>query len=1003
MHPAGQPLRLGSISACEGITSLTPPPLPRSVRAREEETPWTSQRTPAPGHVTWPGVWKNRSRKGGAGEEGAPQSSGRRWPVPTSPSEGEEHQDAPTRVRGRRRAKSGVTPRCPLPPPHGSSLARGSLRPCPRWVLKRQSRGWAGVTRGPLPDDPRPPVSSTGLRLAVARELLLAALEELSQEQLKRFRHKLRDVGPDRRSIPWGRLERADAVDLAEQLAQFYGPEPALEVARKTLKKADARDVAAQLKEQRLRRLGPGSAALLSVSEYRKKYREHVLQLHARVKERNARSVKITKRFTKLLIAPESAAPEEEALGPAEEPEPGRARRSDTHTFNRLFRGDEDGRRPLTVVLQGPAGIGKTMAAKKILYDWAAGKLYQGQVDFAFFMPCGELLERPGTRSLADLILDQCPDRGAPVPQMLAQPQRLLFILDGADELPALEGPEAAPCTDPFEAASGARVLGGLLSKALLPTALLLVTTRAASPGRLQGRLCSPQCAEVRGFSDKDKKKYFYKFFQDERRAERAYRFVKENETLFALCFVPFVCWIVCTVLRQQLELGRDLSRTSKTTTSVYLLFIASVLSSAPVADGPRVQGDLRNLCRLAREGVLGRRAQFAEKQLEQLELRGSKVQTLFLSKKELPGVLETEVTYQFIDQSFQEFLAALSYLLEDEGVPRTAAGGVGTLLRGDAQPHSHLVLTTRFLFGLLSAERMRDIERHFGCVVSERVKQEALRWVQGQGQGCPGVAPEVTEETKGLEDTEEPEEEEEGEEPNYPLELLYCLYETQEDAFVRQALCRLPELALQGVRFCRMDVAVLSYCVRCCPAGQALRLISCRLVAAQEKKKKSLGKRLQASLGGSSSSRGTTKQLPASLLHPLFQTMTDPLCHLTSLTLSHCKVPDAVCRDLSEALRAAPALTELGLLHNRLSEAGLRMLSEGLAWPQCRVQTGTAAQLPARAPVPGGHASAEPRPDHPGSQRLPTACPHGDLPVCSPTAPGMRPADPQADLCGAE
>ncbi|XP_033063617.1 NACHT, LRR and PYD domains-containing protein 6 isoform X4 [Trachypithecus francoisi] len=789
-------------------------------------------------------------------------------------------------------------------------------------------------------DQPEAPCSSTGLRPAVARELLLAALEELSQEQLKRFRHKLRDVGPDGRSIPWGRLERADAVDLAEQLAQFYGPEPALEVARKTLKRADARDVAAQLQEQRLRRLGLGSVALLSVSEYKKKYREHVLQLHARVKERNARSVKITKRFTKLLIAPESVAPEEEALGPAEEPEPGRARRSDTHTFNRLFRGDEEGPQPLTVVLQGPAGIGKTMAAKKILYDWAAGKLYQGQVDFAFFMPCGELLERPGTRSLADLILDQCPDRGAPVPQMLAQPQRLLFILDGADELPALEGPEAAPCTDPFEAASGARVLGGLLGKALLPTALLLVTTRAAAPGRLQGRLSSPQCAEVRGFSDKDKKKYFYKFFQDERRAERAYRFVKENETLFALCFVPFVCWIVCTVLRQQLELGRDLSRTSKTTTSVYLLFIASVLSSTPVADGPRVQGDLRNLCRLAREGVLGRRARFAEKQLEQLELRGSKVQTLFLSKKELPGVLETEVTYQFIDQSFQEFLAALSYLLEDEGVPRTAAGGVGTLLRGDAQPHSHLVLTTRFLFGLLSAERMRDIERHFGCVVSERVKQEALQWVQGQGQGCPGVAPEVTEGTKGLEDTEEPEEEEEeGEEPNYPLELLYCLYETQEDAFVRQALCRLPELALQGVRFCRMDVAVLSYCVRCCPAGQALRLISCRLVTAQEKKKKSLGKRLQASLGGSSSSRGTTKQLPASLLHPLFQAMTDPLCRLTSLTVQLPSSQQGL-QYLVGMLRQSPTLTTLDLSGCQLPAPMVTYLCAILQHQGCGLQT---------------------------------------------------------------
>lgn len=55
---------------------------------------------------------------------------------------------------------------------------------------------------------------------------------------------------------------------------------------------------------------------------------------------------------------------------------------------------------------------------------------------------------------------------------------------------------------------------------------------------------------------------------------------------------------------------------------------------------------------------------------------------------------------------------------------------------------------------------------------------------------------------------------------------------------------------------------------------------------------------------------------------------------------LSRCKLSDSVCRDLSEALREAPALAELGLFHNGLSEAGLRVLSEGLASPQCRVQT---------------------------------------------------------------
>ncbi|CAH6793319.1 NACHT, LRR and PYD domains-containing protein 6 [Phodopus roborovskii] len=765
---------------------------------------------------------------------------------------------------------------------------------------------------------------------ALARELLLVALEDLSQEQLKRFRHKLRDAPLDGRSIPWGRLENSDPVDLVDKLTQFYGSEPAVDVTRKILKKADARDVAIRLKAQQQQRLG-SSLVVVSLSEYKKKYREHVLLQHAKVKERNARSVKINKRFTKLLIAPGSGAVEDELLGPAEEPQAERARRSDTHTFNKLFRGDEEGLRPLTVVLQGPAGIGKTMAAKKILYDWAAGKLYHGQVDFAFFMPCGELLERPGTRSLADLILDQCPDRTAPVRQILAHPQRLLFILDGADELPALAASEAAPCTDPFEATSGLRVLSGLLSQELLPLARLLVTTRNVAAGRLQGKLCSPQCAEVRGFSDKDKKKYFFKFFRDERKAERAYRFVKENETLFALCFVPFVCWIVCTVLQQQLELGKDLSRTSKTTTSVYLLFIASMLKSAGT-NGPRVQGELCTLCRLAREGILKHQAQFSENDLEQLKLQGSQVQTLFLSKKELPGVLEKEVTYQFIDQSFQEFLAALSYLLETEGAP---ARGVQMLLNSNSELRGHLALTTRFLFGLLSAERIRDIERHFGCVVPERVKQDTLRWVQGQGH--PKVAPVGAEKNDELKDTEEPEEEEEDDEDDdldFGLELLYCLYETQEDAFVRQALSSLPEMVLERVRLTRMDIEVLSYCVQCCPAGQALRLVNCRLAEAKEKKKKkSLVKRLKGS-------QNTTKQPPVSLLRPLCEAMTAQQCGLHILILSHCKLLDSVCRDLSEALKLAPALRELALLQSRITETGLRLLSEGLAWPKCQVQT---------------------------------------------------------------
>lgn len=116
-----------------------------------------------------------------------------------------------------------------------------------------ERRGGAGVTGARHACQPRAPALSTEARAAAAREVLLAALEDLSQERLKRFRHKLRDAPLHGLRKPWGRLEGADAVDLAEHLIHFDGPERRLDAARKTLKRAGVRDVAALLKEQRLR------------------------------------------------------------------------------------------------------------------------------------------------------------------------------------------------------------------------------------------------------------------------------------------------------------------------------------------------------------------------------------------------------------------------------------------------------------------------------------------------------------------------------------------------------------------------------------------------------------------------------------------------------------------------------------------------------------------------------------------------------------------------------
>lgn len=87
-----------------------------------------------------------------------------------------------------------------------------------------------------------------------AGELLLRALEDLSQLDFKRFRDalahaELRGCSP----IPWGRLEKADWIDTKNLMLEFYGAEAALDVAITVLEHIQLRNAAALLRESRER------------------------------------------------------------------------------------------------------------------------------------------------------------------------------------------------------------------------------------------------------------------------------------------------------------------------------------------------------------------------------------------------------------------------------------------------------------------------------------------------------------------------------------------------------------------------------------------------------------------------------------------------------------------------------------------------------------------------------------------------------------------------------
>lgn len=177
---------------------------------------------------------------------------------------------------------------------------------------------------------------------------------------------------------------------------------------------------------------------------YKKKYAETVIEEYQLIEDQNSllgERIPLNARYTELLIIrehrPQKKREHELAATGRRHMEILEKNTSDYSSVDieSLFEPDQSGKTPRTVVLQGPAGIGKTMTIQKIMLGWAAGELYQETFDYVFCIRCRELSFIEEANSLANLILEQCQDIYAPVDEILAYPEKLLFIIDGFDEL----------------------------------------------------------------------------------------------------------------------------------------------------------------------------------------------------------------------------------------------------------------------------------------------------------------------------------------------------------------------------------------------------------------------------------------------------------------------------------------------------------------------------------------------------------------------------------------
>ncbi|XP_027720269.1 NACHT, LRR and PYD domains-containing protein 10 [Vombatus ursinus] len=514
------------------------------------------------------------------------------------------------------------------------------------------------------------------------RNVLIKILEDLIEEELKKFKFQLEDpplkeFGP----VPQGQLHPAQAVDLAELLIDLAEKlEQAIEKAAKSqkTKNSDQDDQGPSRKPQKE---NPAAQLLgeAAINDYRDIYIAHVKEMLQTMDEKDA-PFRPGQGYLQLQLEPLSQ------------------RNSNSISLESLFDSiTNTSNAPQTVVLEGPAGIGKSTI---------------------FYIGCQEvsLLRENSVDHLITLL---CGNNNAPITDILKQPQKLLFVLDGLDELNFLSAEQSPNFHSRVKEKESVHILlDSLIQKELLPQSTLLITIRPPAQEKLRPWLMNSCPVKVLSFSQKQKKEYFYLYFLNGDLAKKAFDFIQTNKAISDECCAPLMCWIICCWIKRQLEQGKSSTKALKNRTDIYMAYISTFLPTEKSLSKPTQHFALRGLCSLAAEGIQRQKILFTEGNLRRHSLDGVDVSSVLNVSGSQAGLGGT-MLYNFRHLSFQEFFNAMFYLLEEKISDKEIQNLKEVMEKQEASG------TVQFLYGLLKKENEKNLELKFSLRVSLPLRKE--------------------------------------------------------------------------------------------------------------------------------------------------------------------------------------------------------------------------------------------------------------------------------------
>ncbi|XP_017207901.1 NLR family CARD domain-containing protein 3 [Danio rerio] len=562
-----------------------------------------------------------------------------------------------------------------------------------------------------------------------------------------------------------------------------------------------------------------------------------------------------------------------------------------------------------TVLTKGVAGIGKTVSVQKFIVDWAEEKENQ-DIQLIFPLPFREInLMKDRTLSLSDLLQVFFPETKEM--EISSEQFKVLFIFDGLDECRvSLDFKCDVKLHDVSESASVDVLLTNLIMGNLLPSALIWITSRPAAADLIPSEFVH-RVTEIRGFNDPQKEEYFRKRIRDQFLADIIIINLKSSRSLHIMCHIPVFCWISATVLEKIFSQAQS-GEIPKTLTQMYTHFLimqTNIRHEKDYEEEVRDEDMILKLGKLAFEQLVKGNLIFYEEDLREcgLDVTEASVYSGLCTQifREEFGFYQGKV-FCFVHLSIQEHLAALyahhsltnknrnvfkqtkpsllSKVLNQKKHDSLSVLHQRAVKEASQSKNGHLDLFLRFLLGLSlesSGTLLRELLTQTGSCSYN--KEETVQYIKQKIR--------------------------ENRSPERSINLFHCLNELGEDSLMQEIQDYLSSGEIKETKLSSSQWSALVY-----------------VLLTSEKKmdffdlSKFIGPQLRADV--------------------VLQKLLPVVKESRSVRLGDCKVTDKVCAALASALRLNSShLTQLDLIGNKLGDSGVKLLSDGLKDPHCKLK----------------------------------------------------------------